>query len=311
MTSAFGIGFGRTPATVFALALCAVGIFIAGAWVGVVRAWPVRYSLRLIQGLPKPFASAPESRPFTVDAAGRLMSYAGKIEVDCPEQTARTAVIFIAGQSNAANNAAQRHSSRYPDRALNFAGGHCYAAASPLLGASGFAGEAWSLLADRLLEAGAFDRVVLAPVAVGASTVEQWARGGALNASMLPLLQDVTTRYRVTHVLWHQGESDFALRTDPARYKDLFRSFVSSLRDNGVDASVFVSMASRCGPVWTASNAIRSAQQDLASTVPGLKPGVDTDGLLTAADRYDDCHFSDSGEVKSAAAWAAILGRQP
>ena len=46
------------------------------------------------------------------------------------------------------------------------------------------------------------------------------------NATMLPLVQDLTIRYRVTHVLWHQGESDFALKTDPARYKDLFLSFV-------------------------------------------------------------------------------------
>ena len=50
--------------------------------------------------------------------------------------------------------------------------------------------------------------------------VAQWAKGGALNASMIPLVQDLATHYRVTHVLWHQGESDFALKTDPARYKE-------------------------------------------------------------------------------------------
>ena len=261
--------------------------------------------------MPKPFTSAPESRPFTFDPAGRLLNYADKVEVKCPEQTGGTAVILIAGQSNAANSAAQRHRTRYPDRAFNFVGGRCYVAASPLLGASGLAGESGTLLADRLLDADAFDRVILAPVAVGSSTVEQWAKGGALNASMLPLLQDVTTRYRVTHVLWHQGELDFALKTDPARYKDLFLSFVGSLRENGVDAPVFVSKASRCGPVWAELNAIRQAQQEHASAGADLKPGVDTDTLLDAQDRYDDCHFADSGEVKTAAAWAAILAQRP
>ena len=135
----------RGTATFGALALLAVGVFIVGAWAGVVRAWPVRYSLQLIQGLPKPFASAPESRPFAVDPSGRLLNYAGKIEIQCPEQTRGTAVILIAGQSNAANSGAQRHSTRYPDRVLNFMGGRCYVAASPLLGSTGFAGESWTL----------------------------------------------------------------------------------------------------------------------------------------------------------------------
>ena len=297
------------------LALIALGVFIAGAivgaWAGVVRIWPVRYSLQLIDGLPKPFVSAPESRPFALDPAGRLMSYAGKIEAPCPKQTRRTAVLLIAGQSNAANSAAQRHSTRYPDRALNFIGGRCYVAASPLLGSTGFAGELWTLLADQLIDAGAFDHVILAPVAVGASNVAQWAKGGALNASMIPLLQDLTTHYRVTHVLWHQGESDFALKTDPARYKEQFLSFVETLRVNAVDAPIFVSTATRCLPGWSEPNAIETAQRDLASIKPAFEPGVDTDKLLEAQDRYDDCHFADSGEVKTARAWAAILAQHP
>ena len=255
--------------------------------------------------------SAPESRPFVLDAAGRLMSYAGKIELPCPKQTARTAVLLIAGQSNAANSAAQRHSTRYPDRVLNFIGGRCYVAASPLLGSTGFAGESWTLLADQLIDAQAFDRVILAPVAVGASNAAQWAKGGALNASMIPLLQDLATHYRVTHVLWHQGEFDFALKTDPARYKEQFLSFVETLRANAVDATVFVSTATRCLPGWSEPNAIETAQRELASIEPGFEPGVDTDKLLEAQDRYDDCHFADSGEVKTARAWAAILAQHP
>jgi hypothetical protein len=306
-----GIDIKRRTATYGALALLAVTVFIAGAWAGVVRAWPVRYSLRLIEGLPKPFASAPEARPFTFDPAGRLLGYAGKIEVKCPQQTPRTAVILISGQSNAANSGAQRHATRFADRALNFVGGRCYVAASPLLGSTGFAGEFWTLLADQLIDAKVFDSVILAPVAVGGSNVEQWAKGGSLNATMLPLVQDLTTRYRVTHVLWHQGESDFALKTDPLRYKALFLSFVETLRANSVDAPVFVSKATRCGPAWTESNAIESAQQELASSEPGLKAGVDTDELLEAQDRYDDCHFAESGEVKAATAWAAILAQRP
>ena len=135
-------------------------------------------------------------------------------------------------------------------------------------------------------------------------------QGGALNASMIPLLQDLNARYRVTHVLWHQGESDFALKTDPARYKDQLLSFVATLRANGVDAPV----SSRRRP-----DADRVGRRETQSKRPNrnspragrFKPGVDTDTLLEPQDRYDDCHFADSGEVKTAAAWAAILAQRP
>ena len=239
------------------------------------------------------------------------MRYAGKTEAPCPKQTPRTAVLLIAGQSNAANSAAQRHETRHPDRVLNFISGRCYVAASPLLGATGFAGEPWTLMADELVEQGAFDRVILAPLAVGGSNIAQWAKGGALNTSMIPLVQDLATHYRVTHVLWHQGESDFALKTDPAQYKEQFLSFADTLRANAVDAPVFVSTATRCLPGWSALNPIRAAQHELASIEPGFKAGVDTDLLLSAQDRYDDCHMADSGEVKSARAWATILTQHP
>ena len=86
---------------------------------------------------------------------------------------------------------------------------------------------------------------------------------------MIPLVQDLTTRYRVTHVLWHQGEADFALKTDPARYKEYFLSFVESLRANAIDAPVFISKATRCLPGWSEPNAIRTAQQELASIRAG------------------------------------------
>jgi hypothetical protein len=94
--------------------------------------------------------------------------------------------------------------------------------------------------------AGAFDHVILTPVAVEGSAVAQWASGGELNTTMKPLIKDLVSRYRVTHVLWHQGESDFAMGTDEALCKRDFMSFVASLRADGVDAPIYVSKATRC-----------------------------------------------------------------
>jgi hypothetical protein len=57
---------------VLALSLFVLGA-ILGAWAGVVRIWPVRYSLLLLQGPPKPFVLEPESPPLALDSAGRLL----------------------------------------------------------------------------------------------------------------------------------------------------------------------------------------------------------------------------------------------
>jgi Carbohydrate esterase, sialic acid-specific acetylesterase len=289
--------------------LFAVGLalYVAGVWAGVTRSWPVRYPLKLIEGRPKPVSVMPESRHLAIDRAGRLLDYPGKVEVQCPDPTPGTAVILIAGQSNAANSGAQRHTTHYPDRVLNFVAGRCFVAASPLLGSTGLAGEPWTPLADQLIQSGSYDHIILASVAVSGSAIFQWAVGGELNTTMKPLVMELVSRYRVTHVLWHQGESDFIIGTDAARYKEQFLSFAASLRAEGVDAPIYVSKATRCGPGWKAPNAVRIAQQDLVDTQSGVERGIDTDLLLEFQDRYDDCHFAESGLLKSANAWADLL----
>ncbi len=304
------------PGSDFALKLLlvALALLVPFALVGedlaLAPSWPGRAYVLLAQRLPMALTSVFE-RSRTLDPYGRLLRDGGKIEVQCPRQTARTAVLLIAGQSNAANSGAERFSTRHPDRVVNFSRGRCYAAASPLLGATGTGGEVWTLAADRLIESGTFDAVVLAPVAVGASAVEEWAKGGALNMTMTPLVNELTARYRVTHVLWHQGETDFGFRTDGAVYCDRVLSFVGTLRAHGIDAPVYVSQATRCGPGWMEANPIRAAQQALASGAPGFRAGVDTDALLDAKDRNptDGCHFARSGQMKTAEARAEILSR--
>ena len=129
---------------------------------------------------------------------------------------------------------------------------------------------------------------------------------------MIPLIQDLVTHYRVTHVLWHQGESDFALRTDPVRYKEEFLSFADTLRANAVDAKIFVSTATRCLPGWSEPNAIQAAQHQLAADGPRLRGRASTP---TSSCRLRIATMTvtwpDSGEVKTARAWTALLARHP
>ncbi len=196
--------------------------------------WPVRYSLQLIDGLSEAVLERARVAAFQARfLRDAFCDYAGKAEVQCPKQSQRTAVLLIAGQSNAANNGAQRHrtqlsltecSTLLADVAMS-PRRRCLA--RPDLPAS-----PGPCLPTSSLTPAAFDHVILAPVAVGALKCRAMGQRWRAQRTMIPLLQDLTTHYRVTHVLWHQGETDFALKTDPARYKEQFMSFVDTLRAN-------------------------------------------------------------------------------
>lgn len=194
---------------------------------------------------------------------------------------------------------------------LNFSKGVCHIAGSPLLGATGSAGEPWTRLGDTLIESSLARQVILIPAAVSGSRIRQWQAGGDLNAVLQETLDDLMPHFHITHVLWHQGESDFLGGTSQPEYTEHFRSMVDSLRRRGVQAPIFISVASRCGPEpsWTPDNPVALAQRALPDPALGILAGIDTDRLLAASDRSDGCHLSASGQEKVSAAWLETLTR--
>jgi hypothetical protein len=126
------------------VALC-ISAFGIGLYAGVKRTWPVLE----LKGLFAKLTNQPTGK----DQFGRLLSYPRKIEIACPSQDQMTAVLLVIGQSNAANYQGQRHQSG-DDRVINFSAGHCYRAASPLLGVDGELGETWTLLGTKLIQSG-------------------------------------------------------------------------------------------------------------------------------------------------------------
>jgi hypothetical protein len=267
-----------------------------------------------LRALKTRVVSKPPDR-YTFDRAGRLASADQKNAVDCPQQTNRSAVLLLIGQSNAGNHAGQRFRSEYRERIVNFFDGQCYVAASPLLGSDGTSGEYWTQLGNLLLVSGSVDQVVLAPMAVSGSEVSRWAPGGDLNGPTIDTANQLQRRgYRVTHVLWVQGEIDYVMGTSENDYRDRFLSLVSSLRSHGVAAPVYVAVATKClgasnggTRFHSADNPVARAQLALPDPGANLRSGVNSDVLLGDLDRYDDCHFSSSGEQKVAKAWADLL----
>jgi hypothetical protein len=252
---------------------------------------------------------------YTFDKAGRLASDDRKKAIACPQQTARTAVLLLVGQSNAGNHAGQRFHSEHGDRVVNFFGGQCYVAGSPLLGSDGNSGEYWTQLGNLLLDRGSFDLVVLTPVAISGSEVSRWVPGGDLNGTMIDTASQLQQRgYLVTHVLWVQGEIDYTKGTSEKDYRDRFRALVKSLRSNGIEAPVYIGVATKClgasnrgTRLHSVDNPVARAQLALPDPAANLIGGVNSDALLGDLDRYDDCHFSSSGEQKVARAWTDLL----
>jgi len=120
--------------------------------------------------------------------------------------------------------------------------------------------------------------------------------------------------YRVTHVLWVQGEIDYVKGTNEKDYRDRFGSLVKSLRSHGIGAPVYVAVATKClgasnagTRLHSADNPVARAQLALPDPAANLIRGVDSAALLGDMDRYDDCHFGSSGEQKVAKAWTDLL----
>lgn len=288
-------------------ATCILVLVAAAYLLGAVSAsrnlWPMAL-LRAAAAALKPPAGA-------YDGFGRLAGFPGKAKVPCPRQEAGTAVLLVIGQSNAANHAAYRHASPYPDRAVNYFGGRCYAAASPLLGSTGEKGEFITLLADRMLAAELYERVVVIASSIGGSSVSRWEQDGDLNDMLAGVLAEAGRSYRITQVIWHQGEEDAARSTSAKIYARQFRSLMNTLVRYGVDAPVFLAVTTRCGfePGWRADNPVAVSQRGLVDG-SRIVLGVDADELLGEGDRRaDGCHLSESGQRKVADAYFEAIRR--
>ncbi|QIG70423.1 putative acetylesterase protein [Rhizobium phage RHph_N28_2] len=273
--------------------------------------WPQLSALKKTAVGEKP----PAPSRYTFDDKKRLIADESKTVVTCPVQTDRTAVLLLLGQSNAANHGGQRHRSNYGARVVNAFDKRCFIAASPLLGSTDTLGEYWTLLGNKLIESGQNDSVVLAPLAYSGSEVARWATGGDLNLMLVDTVKQLQdSGYRITSVLWVQGEADLVLGTTTEAYQERFLSMVDTLRQHGVEAPVYISVASRCLEPSNGGfkehipdNPVVRAQLALSRSGHGIREGVDSDALLDGDDRYDDCHFGGSGGEKASQAWLDLL----
>ena len=240
---------------------------------------------------------------YAVDRYGRFADVSKKTQVQCPVQTADTAVILVVGQSNAANHGEHLNASRHANRVLNHWNGRCYQAASPLLGATGIEGEYITALADELIDSQQVGTVLIHSVAVTGTPIARWKAGGDLNRELLSDLKALSVMYAVTDVIWHQGESDYANQTSADSYQRSFHSMRQSLAQAGVLAPIWLVGASKCGfdPQWHSGNPVAQAHSLLNQSPDHVRMAISTDAVFEAKDRRaDGCHLSQSGQQKLA-----------
>ena len=240
------------------------------------------------------------------DKLGAFSNLVGKKEVVCPTQEISSAVMLVLGQSNSANYSEEKHKTRFPDKVLNYFLGKCYSAASPLLGASGLEGEYLTPMGDLLIKSGNFQEVIIVNASIGGSKVNDWADNGRLTKKLVRTLDSLKLKYIVTHIIWHQGESDFANKTSFNQYKESFLSLEKSLLLNGVSAPTYIITSTICGynSNWTAQNSVALAQKSLVND-RDIFLGMDADASLSTRDRRSqspsqepNCHLSSRGQVK-------------
>lgn len=246
---------------------------------------------------------------YRFDDYQRLIYSSKHKEINCPTQTDNTGVILVFGQSNSANHAQYSYQSDELNSVVNFFNGKCFKAQSPLLGASGKDGEWISLTASKLVDNGIYDKVIVISSGIQGSSISNWAENNRLNLLLIDVINNVKKKYEITDLIWHQGETDIE-SPHIKIYQYYFKSLLKSIRNNKIEAPIFISVASICGPKdnWTYPNNVSKAQIKLVE-IDGVEMGVNTDEKVPLSYRYNLCHFSKLGQEAAAADLASKISQ--
>ncbi|MDB5568301.1 MAG: putative protein of unknown function acetylesterase [Tardiphaga sp.] len=241
------------------------------------------------------------------------------------------AVLLTAGQSNISNTGApdqntkqlyQPHNVFYN---FNRFDGKCYIARNPALGTPGDGENVAVRLGDDLIDRKIYKNVLIAPIAIGGTYLEEWRpRGGKYFEIVLAAIAGLRDyNLEPTAILWHQGEFNaLAFATNGAEdgtklnvttpmkeagrlsYIRNYLEIIAGIRAADVGAPIFIATATLCGA--GPDEIIRSAQASVPNPSLGVYPGPDTD-LIGVSMRPDRCHMTHTGTDQHARMWADRL----
>lgn len=269
------------------------------------RIWRSGQISNAVSSAPDPYAD--------VRATAYDLPSDGKITSD-PRLVAgeRTGIFVLAGQSNICNTVQSAlytptHSTKIDN--LNILDGGTYRAVDPLVGcdAEPGNGHVFGRVADKLIAAGVFDRVILVPVGVGATPISDWTVGGQYYPRVVAGgRRSAAVGLPVTAFIWAHGETDKVLGTSQAAYQAALSAMISGVRASGYNAPWLIGLSTY--EAGATSSPVRAA---LAAVTNGtdIFAGADTDTLTgTSVNRRpDDTHFQAAGADSAAILWKTAI----
>ncbi len=231
-------------------------------------------------------------------------------------------VLIVAGQSNAANVSPSAYSpvNGSAISQLNVLDGALYTAADPLLGTStggAFIGNPGFVLADSLISAGKFARVIVVPIALGATTIADWNNGFLTDHITITMrriaARGIVAGGNVTFALvWGHGETDCGAGTSQAAYTTGLNGVITKSRTAGFAGRFFVASQSLNLGV-TCSN-ITNAQAAVIDHGLSIWAGPNADLLVSTTCGGlqcrigDNTHFTNAGAASYAGMWVTAMG---
>jgi hypothetical protein len=219
-----------------------------------------------------------------------------------------TLVILAMGQSTIANYDDTLYT---PASSLvhnfNICGGNIYQAKDPLLGCTGWVGGCWlGRLGDKLISGGVCQRVILVPIAVGATEVARWGTGGDLNHRIIVAKNRLAAAGLTPDcAIWHQGERDQTIGTNQATYAAGLAGVISTTRALYPNVPLFINQVSVTN--YTAYSPVTAAQIAAVDHANKVWAGANSDSLLGANRQSDGTHWTATGSDAIAALMVSAL----
>jgi hypothetical protein len=232
-----------------------------------------------------------------------------RVEVPRGDIGDRTAVIVFIGQSLSVNSVLP--TGYVPLNAnidqLNIWDGKFYKAKDPLLGVNGTGGSWLLRMADKLINDGVYDRVIMVPMGVGNTRVGQWS-DPTLEPYLFNRINTVGLRMRdaglpCTAVMWGQGESDTKANTSQASYAANLQKVIAEF--NRAIPGCPVLVAKEAYYYGNTNAGILAAQASVVNNST-VFAGENVE-LIGSSGRYDNTHLNAVGAEQRATLAVAAL----
>jgi hypothetical protein len=208
-----------------------------------------------------------------------------------------TCVIIAGGQSTITNCGTGSYTkTNTPVHMLNIYSGGMYSAINAMIGVDGSGENFLIRLADKMINAAKYERIILVPFGLGSTPIVNWAVGasGFCNERISVACQRVSKMGLLAadqvYVIWQHGESDQVLGTSQGDYTTRLASVISTVKTSYVSGNT--------------SSAVRAAQT--AAVTGTVFAGPDTD-TLNSSNRYDNIHWNATGADAVAGLWNGVL----